>query len=92
MFISSFDVKAVQFDSSRIKATVLLPANMAFLAIPFVESNNGGFWMSPGAVLSQISTIASLGSIIVGLLLTRQLRLTAKESSLDAVSCPHYFP
>lgn len=60
---------------------------MAFLAIPFVESNNNSFWMSPAAVLSQVSTIASLGSIIVGLLLTRQLRMTAKESADDAVSC-----
>lgn len=41
--------------------------------------------MSPSAVLSQLSIITSLGSIIVGLLLIRQLRISAKESADDAV-------
>ena len=42
--------------------------------------------MSPSAVLSQISIIASLGGIIIGLLLVRQLRISGKESADDAVS------
>ncbi|KAH8113921.1 hypothetical protein DFH11DRAFT_1544659 [Phellopilus nigrolimitatus] len=67
-------------------STVLLNANVAFLSIPSVLSdNNGPLWVSPAAIASQVSIIASLGSIIVGLLLVRQLRISAKESVDDAV-------
>ena len=56
------------------QSTVLLNANIAFLAVPFVESNNGPFRMSLSAVLSQISTLISLGSILSGLQLFIQIR------------------
>ncbi|KAI5120087.1 hypothetical protein M0805_001243 [Coniferiporia weirii] len=67
-------------------STVLLNANVAFLAIAVVLSNNNGLLFSPAAVASQVSMIASLGSIIIGLLLVRQLRISARESANDAIA------
>ncbi|EJC99259.1 uncharacterized protein FOMMEDRAFT_148782 [Fomitiporia mediterranea MF3/22] len=66
-------------------ATVLLNANVAFLGIPSVMSDNLGskLLVSPAAIISQVSIIASLGSIIIGLLLVRQMRIGAKESVED---------
>ncbi|KAI5123267.1 hypothetical protein M0805_001356 [Coniferiporia weirii] len=52
-------------------STVLLNANVAFLAIPTVISDNNVLWISPAAVASQVSIIASLGSIITSLILVR---------------------
>ncbi|THH05891.1 hypothetical protein EW145_g4467 [Phellinidium pouzarii] len=68
-------------------STVLLNGNVAFLAIPSVMSdNNGPLWYSPAAVASQISIVASLGSIIIGLLLVRQLRISASDCANDAIA------
>ncbi|KAH8114381.1 hypothetical protein DFH11DRAFT_210933 [Phellopilus nigrolimitatus] len=69
-------------------ATVLLNANVAFLAIPAVTSNNSSLWESPAAIASKASIIASLGSITVGLLLVRQLRTRSRDleySASDAI-------
>ncbi|KAL5522713.1 hypothetical protein ACEPAG_8731 [Sanghuangporus baumii] len=63
-------------------ATVLVNANVAFLAIPSIISDDQGpgLLTSPAGVVSQISIIASLASIIIGLLLVRQMRIGTKDS------------
>ncbi|KAJ7916696.1 hypothetical protein B0H13DRAFT_1997283 [Mycena leptocephala] len=54
-------------------ATVLLNADMAFLAIPTVEVGVNTS-RSTAQIASYVSAVASLGSIIVGLILARQNR------------------
>lgn len=41
--------------------------------------------LSPAAIANLLSILSSLGSIVVGLLLSRQHRTKARESALDAV-------
>lgn len=57
-------------------ATVLLNANVAYLSIPTVQSDQlfPELWTSAASVVSMVSMIMSLGSIITGLLLVRQQR------------------
>ena len=52
---------------------------MAFLAIPNVDSESGQLTVCQFA--SMLSIIASLGSIVIGLLLVRQHRTKAKETA-----------
>ncbi|KAJ7727013.1 hypothetical protein DFH07DRAFT_234433 [Mycena maculata] len=56
-------------------ATVLLNAGMAFLAIPAADNK------STGELASYISVVASLGSVVVGLILSSQNRerINAKD-------------
>lgn len=74
---------------------MLLNANVAFLAIPNVSSDeNAKFWSSPAAAASLVSTVASLMCIIIGLLLGRQLRIGARGdegTANDAVSLYYYY-
>lgn len=92
--------------TTNIQATVLLNANVAFLAVPLVVNNasipniiisnstvkfdystgQGNQPLPPAAVASQISILASLACIILGLLLLRQHRTKARETPNDAVS------
>ncbi|KAF8884897.1 hypothetical protein CPB84DRAFT_1788800 [Gymnopilus junonius] len=60
-------------------ATVMLNANVAFLAIQSVDTNSDPY-RSPAQIASYCSVIASLGSIVLGLLLVRQNRTKSRES------------
>lgn len=58
---------------------MILNANVAFLAIQYVGTDSrAGF----PQILSYISTIASVGSIVVGLLLLRQIRKSSSQSDI----------
>jgi len=57
-------------------ATVVLNANVAFLSIQSVDNN--GDSRSPTQLASYFSILASIGSIILGLLLVRQNRTYAR--------------
>lgn len=62
---------------------MLLAANVSFLAIPSVDqASEEASWSQ---ILSILSVIASIGSIILGLLLVRQHRTKSKDSAEDAV-------
>ncbi|KAF9019693.1 hypothetical protein BDZ89DRAFT_1072834 [Hymenopellis radicata] len=65
-------------------ATVLLNANVAFLAIQSVDETSDNPSRSAAQITSYLSVITSIGSIILGLLLVRQNRSKAKETSRDA--------
>ncbi|KAF9554524.1 hypothetical protein CPC08DRAFT_766641 [Agrocybe pediades] len=54
-------------------ATVMLNANVAFLAIQSVDIDAGSY-RSPAQILSYMSVVTSVGSIVLGLLLIRQNR------------------
>lgn len=62
------------------QATVLLNANVAFLAIRSVDVGSG----SPTQIASYISLVASLGSIIIGLVLSH--KRVMDRSNTQAVS------
>ncbi|KAH6917978.1 hypothetical protein BKA70DRAFT_1554146 [Coprinopsis sp. MPI-PUGE-AT-0042] len=59
-------------------ATVLLNANVAFLAIQSIDTQEGSY-RSPAQLASYLSVVASIGSIIIGLLLVRQNRTRAND-------------
>ncbi|KAJ7079815.1 hypothetical protein B0H15DRAFT_496928 [Mycena belliarum] len=64
-------------------ATVLLNANVAFLAINSVDMLTDGGHHSTVQIASYLSTFASIGSIILGQLLVRQNRTKFHESARD---------
>ncbi|KAJ7792414.1 hypothetical protein B0H14DRAFT_2470155 [Mycena olivaceomarginata] len=66
-------------------ATVVLNANVAFLAIQSVD-NNGAIssTRSPTQISSYLSMLTSIGSIIIGLLLVKHHRNRDRASAADA--------
>jgi hypothetical protein len=71
--------------SYRLQATVVLNANVAFLAIQSVD-NGGGTpsTRSPTQISSYLSMLTSIGSIIIGLLLVKHHRNRDRASAADA--------
>jgi hypothetical protein len=80
-----------------IQSTVMLTANVGFLAIPGVVLSNlsgssiGGanqvfIFTSSSQIASSLSVEASIGSIVTGLLLARHNRTKQKEDPAGAVS------
>ena len=80
-----------------IQSTVMLTANVGFLAIPgVILSNISGssitganqvfIFTSSSQIASSLSVEASIGSIVTGLLLTRHNRTKQKEDPAGAVS------
>ena len=65
---------------------MLLNANVAFLAIPGVDPANNT--LTPAQFASYLSIIASLGSIVTGLLLLRQYRTKSQDATDKVVSHP----
>jgi hypothetical protein len=63
------------------KATVMLNANLAFLAIQSVDVNTHPY-RSPAQISSYLSVAANIGSILMGLLLMRHNRM---ESQTDEI-------
>lgn len=63
----------------------MLSVNVGFLAIPGVvlTSNNTP---TPSQIVSYLSLVASVGSIVVGLLLVRHHRTKQEEDPYGAVS------
>ncbi|KAK0434279.1 hypothetical protein EV421DRAFT_1992243 [Armillaria borealis] len=57
-----------------INATVLLNANIAFLAIQSIDESSSDKGHSPVQIASYVSTIVSIGSISLGLLLLQRYR------------------
>jgi len=63
---------------------VLLNANVAFLAIPSVDSGN--HIRTPAQLSSYLSVITSIGSVVIGLLLLRQHRTKPQDAAEEVVS------
>ncbi|KAI5116482.1 hypothetical protein M0805_009051 [Coniferiporia weirii] len=81
------------WDAFVLISTVLLSANVAFLAVPSVQSVSGPnqeLWISVATVPSLMSIATSLGSIIIGLLLKRQLRISTKDAECSAADAVTY--
>ena len=84
-FVSSSLHACTVIKSNPQQATVMLNANVAFLAIQSVDVNADPY-RSPAQISSYLSIIANIGSIILGLLLMRQNRTKSKETADEAVS------
>ncbi|KAJ6609080.1 hypothetical protein B0H10DRAFT_1954921 [Mycena sp. CBHHK59/15] len=67
------DILDLEWQELILYATVLLNADMAFLAIPTVDNGEHPA-RSTSQICSYVSVVVSLGSIIVGLILSRQNR------------------
>ncbi|KIJ59591.1 hypothetical protein HYDPIDRAFT_43926 [Hydnomerulius pinastri MD-312] len=68
-------------------ATVILNANVAFLAIPGVSPTTPGSGPQTGAqIFSYISVSTSLGAVVTGLRLMRQTRTKRRETAGDAAA------
>ncbi|KAF9257926.1 hypothetical protein L218DRAFT_1005630 [Marasmius fiardii PR-910] len=63
--------------------TVLLNANVAFLAIQSVDEATAVLGRSPAQILSFLSVVSSIGSVIVGLTLARKNRIEHKETEAE---------
>ncbi|SJK98585.1 uncharacterized protein ARMOST_01853 [Armillaria ostoyae] len=72
-----------------INSTVLLNANVAFLAIQSVDDSSDKEGRSPAQISSYISIIASIGSIILGLLLIRKNRSKESGATTEAWTFLH---
>ena len=81
------------------QSTVMLTANVGFLAIPGVvlfnrngtdltSESQANIFPSPSQIASSLSVEASIGSIVIGLLLVRHNRTKHKEDPAGAVSGP----
>jgi hypothetical protein len=66
----------------------MLNANLAFLAIQSVDVNQNH--RSPAQISSYLSVIATIGSILLGLLLMRHNRMETQTD--DIVSHFHLYP
>ena len=66
-----------------LQGTVLLNANVAFLAIPSVDP--GDHVRTPAQLASYLSIIASIGSTVTGLLLLRQHRTKPQDAAGEVV-------
>ncbi|EMD36122.1 hypothetical protein CERSUDRAFT_85238 [Gelatoporia subvermispora B] len=84
-----------EWQELTIYATVLLNANVAFLAVPGVINNAGmtmastgssGYAQTAAQIASYVSIVLSIGAIILGLLLVRQNRTQEHEDVDSAVS------
>ena len=64
----------------------MLSVNVGFLAIPGVVPTNNSNHPTASQIVSYLSLIASVGSIVVGLLLVRHHRTKQEEDSAGAVS------
>ncbi|KAF7290744.1 hypothetical protein MIND_01315100 [Mycena indigotica] len=84
------DTLITQYQELILFATVLLNANIAFLAIPIVDNGDHSRKRSVAQIAIYISVIASLGSVIVGLILARLLRDRRDSSFYSAATNLHH--
>jgi hypothetical protein len=73
------------------QSTVMLTANVSFLAIPgviIIPQNAPNAWIKPSLaqITSSISLVFSIGSIVTGLLLIRRNRTMMTKEPRKAVS------
>ncbi|KAK0452421.1 hypothetical protein EV421DRAFT_1731069 [Armillaria borealis] len=72
-----------------LNSTVLLNVNVAFLAIQSVDDSSAKDGRSLAQILSYISIIASIGSIILGLLMIRKSRWMLSGATTEAWTFLH---
>ncbi|KAL5501709.1 hypothetical protein ACEPAH_8969 [Sanghuangporus vaninii] len=79
------------WESFVVASTVLLNANIGLLTTPIIFSeNDGALFTSPAAVASQVSIVASIASIVVGLLLIRQVYVSGRDIDFSSTKAADY--
>ncbi|KAK7026841.1 hypothetical protein VNI00_015383 [Paramarasmius palmivorus] len=79
----------IEWQQSILLGTVLLNANVAFLAIQSVDEGTANPDRSPAQIASYLSIVASIGSVIIGLIMTRRNKGDLKQASALLL---HSFP
>ncbi|KAK7026858.1 hypothetical protein VNI00_015400 [Paramarasmius palmivorus] len=87
-FISNMNT---EWEQLILFGTVLLNANVAFLAIQSVDEDTANPDRSPAQIASYLSVVASIGSVIIGLMLQRKNKIKNKEAADDAAVFLHSF-
>ena len=78
-------LKSYFFTFLTFKSSLVLNANVAFLSIQSVDTYSDSY-RSPAQISSYCSITASIGSIILGLILVRQSRTKYRETACELVS------
>ncbi|KAK0470200.1 uncharacterized protein EV420DRAFT_1257604, partial [Desarmillaria tabescens] len=74
----------------HLQATVLLNANIAFLAIQSIDESSVYKGCSPAQIASYVSTIMSIGSVTMGLLLLQKNCHKSRDYNRTSVSYVFY--
>ena len=82
-----FAISPIVVDTPFLQSTVLLTANVAFLAIPSVD-NPLGTLRNPAQVTSFVSMVFSMGCMVSGQLLVRHHMLRPHDSADQVVRSP----
>jgi len=87
VFLRFGNLKSTTLTPQHRQSTVVLAANVAFLAIPgvVVVPSKGWIIASPAQIASSMSLVFSIGSIITGLLLIRRNRTMGTQAPETAV-------
>ncbi|KAK0449715.1 uncharacterized protein EV420DRAFT_1706647 [Desarmillaria tabescens] len=88
-FVAKMDTERKDF---LLNATVLLNANVAFLAIQSVDESSASAGRSLPQVLSYVSVIGSIGCIVLAVREQQFLYLDLKKSSLESVAIMYSLP
>ncbi|TFK32674.1 hypothetical protein BDQ12DRAFT_692200 [Crucibulum laeve] len=80
MFIGNLNSEWMEL---TLYSTVIMNANVAFLAIPGVSDTETA---TAGQIISYASTVASIGAVVIGLLLVRQNRTKGRDDANEALS------
>ncbi len=84
------DIVNSRANLTHLQATVLLNANVAFLAIQSIDESSSDKGRSPAQIASYVSTILSVGSISLGLLLLQKYRHKNRDYNISPVSYVFY--
>ena len=83
-----FDSLSEDWTHQLVYASILLTSNIAFLTVPNVTLENAEIHGTFVQIPSYMSTIATIGSIILGLVLNKQHQNRARSYRLEASTAP----
>lgn len=92
IIVKNFNFFQLALHSNLQKATVFLTTNVAFLAIQSVDKPQNGEPRTAIQILSYVSTVSSVGSVLMGQIIARYHRIKGWENLDERVSCicgPH---
>ncbi|KAH6891909.1 hypothetical protein BKA70DRAFT_841061 [Coprinopsis sp. MPI-PUGE-AT-0042] len=83
-----FDTLSQDWAHQLVYASILLTSNIAFLTVPNVTSENAVIHGTVVQIPSYVSTIATIGSIILGLTFNRQQQNRKRSNKLEQSTAP----
>ncbi|KAK1225364.1 hypothetical protein PQX77_011697 [Marasmius sp. AFHP31] len=73
-----------EWQQLNLLGTVILNADVAFLAIQSVDEGTNSPNRSPAQVLTFLSVVSSIGSVLIGLMLIRKQKMRQREGAMKA--------